>query len=241
MTRSCSPIVVVSTRGPVTLSLGRAESSGVQHRKMTFPIAPFELPSELAQPLLQVALAWANHPKRPKPRTEVLEHWDHLIADWTADIALPLFIRKVANNRGSAVQHPSGRTLVPSDNSPAHWALALAVLGEMPTLAQVREMIAHDKIPVAMVLKGRERTIAQFVCTLNQVINPNAAGWKVAHIRAIGLASRTPIDQVSESALRDHFQRFLTPRNMFLVPRAYAGLGELPEMCSAIEAIQRPA
>jgi hypothetical protein len=208
---------------------------------MTFPTVPSELPSELAQQLRHLALAWANHPMRPKPQTEVLAHWDNLIADWIADVSLPLFIRKVANNRGSAVPLPSGRILVPSDNSPAHWAFALAVLGKMPTLAQIGEMISQDRIPIAMILKSQERVVAQFRCTLNQVINPNAAGWKVAHIRPIGLASRTLIGQMREADLHMHFQRFLSPRNMFLVPTAYAGLAELPEMCSAIAEIQRPA
>lgn len=208
---------------------------------MTFPIAPSELPSELTQHLRHLALAWANHSIRPKPQAEVLLHWDNLIADWIADVSLPLFIRKVANNRGSAVPDRSGRILVPSDNSPAHWAFALAVLGKTPTLDQIREMIGQDRIPIAMILKSQERIVAQFRCTLSQVINPNAAGWKVAHIKAIGLASRTPIGEMSATSLHMHFQRFLSPRNMFLVPTAYGGLAELPEICSTMAEIQRPA
>ena len=169
--------------------------------KMAFPIEPSKLPAEVACALQQIAIAWANHPMRPKPTAEVLEHWDKLIADWITDSSLPLFIRKAANNRGSVVSHSSGRTLIPCDNSPAHWALALAILGEMPVLSQVREMIDQDRIPIAMILKSQERAIAQFCCTLSQVVNPNSAGWKVAHIHAVGIANRTPVKSIKQGRL----------------------------------------
>jgi hypothetical protein len=126
--------------------------------------------------------------------------------------------------------------VVPVDNSPAQWAFALALLGEMPSLEDVRLAIQGDRIPVAMVLKTPERKASRFKCILSQVANPNAAGWKVAHVKAIGLRDRTDIRYTSETTLRQHFLQFMTPSNMFVVPLRYAGLAEIPEFCQVMGA-----
>jgi hypothetical protein len=123
---------------------------------------------------------------------------------------------------------------VPTDNSPAQWAFALAVLDKTPTLDEVRDLIAADSVPVAMILKRIECSTARFKCTLGRVVNPNAAGWKVAHVKGVGLSSNLPLVDFSETQLRQHFRRLMVPRNMFVVPTRYAGLSELPEFCDAM-------
>jgi hypothetical protein len=199
--------------------------------KIRFPAAPTSLPSEMMQLVVHLAQAWANYSDRPKPRPNVLTHWDELIESWAEDTSLPLFVRKHENNRGSVIAHSSGRQVVPTDNSPAQWAFALAVLGETPTLAEIRNLITADAVPVAMVFKRVERLTARFKCNLRRVINPNDAGWKVAHIEGVGLSTNFSLVNFSETQLLQHFQRLMAPRNMFVVPKKYAGLGELPEFC----------
>ena len=205
--------------------------------KANFPKAPRELPTELAEFVRRIASGWANCQDRPRPQSNVLAHWDQLIAAWCADDSLPLFVRKTNKNRGHALPHPSGRIIVPCDNSPAHWAFAKAVLGEVPRLEDIRCHLIEDTIPVAMIFEKKERDSARYKCALNQVVSPNAEGWKVAHITAIGLARRTPLIQFDEKRLREHFRLLMVPRNMFVVPMAYAGLAELREMCDAMENI----
>jgi hypothetical protein len=205
--------------------------------KADLPKAPAELPTELAELVRRIATGWANCPDRPRPQPDVLAQWDQLIDAWCAYDSLPLFVRKTNKNRGHAVPHPSGRIIVPCDNSPAHWAFAKAVLGEMPSLEEIHGQFIEDNIPVAMIFGKEEREGARYKCSLSQVVNPNAAGWKVAHIAAIGLAGRTPIVQLDEKRLREHFRRLMVPRNMFVVPMAYAGLAELREMCDAMASV----
>jgi hypothetical protein len=179
----------------------------------------------------RLADAWANDPSRPRPSRTVVDQWDALVAAWSEDPSLPIFVRKASNNRGSVLTHSTGRQLVPTDNSPAQWAFALAVLGETPDLTWVREQLARDRIPVAMIQKATERVVATFRCTLGRVPSPTAAGWKVAHIDPVGLSSSMPLETTPESRLREHFVRLMSPRNMFVIPTKYAGLGELAEFC----------
>ena len=128
--------------------------------------------------IAQLADIWAQDLSRPKPSVAVLAHWDTLLAAWADEVSLPISVRKAANNRGSVLPHASGRRVVPTDNSPAHWAFALAVLGKTPSLDWVRDQVETDCVPVAMILKGSERAAARFTCTLGRIESPNAAGWK---------------------------------------------------------------
>src|SRR5437899_1901216 len=114
-----------------------------------FPIAASKLPPSMADLVVRLAELWAQAPERPQPTPRVRQHWDSLVPAWADDASLPLYIRKVNNNRGSVVVHASGRELVPTDNSPAQWAFALAVMGETPSLEDIRRATAEDQVPIA--------------------------------------------------------------------------------------------
>lgn len=167
---------------------------------------------------------------------------------------MPLHIRKADGNRGSVVVHDSGRQLVPVDNSVAHWAFALALCGAKPTLSDVRLWIGEDRIPVAMALAKAEQAQATYrrlmptaprragsADAIEAVVaggmrfappSLNALGWKVCHIEPVGIG-RGDIRSLRMDTLTDHFRRYLDPSNMFLVPKAWSGLGEMPEMIDA--------
>lgn len=201
---------------------------------MPFPRAG-ELPVDMIDLIRRLAALWAESPSRPRPTTKACQHWAALIKAWAEDDSLPLYVRKGGVDRGSVTLHESGRQLVPTDNSPAHWAFACAVLGETPTLDDIRAAMAEDRIPVAMVLKGSERNSARYKCLLSQAKNPASRGWKIAHIQPVGLRSRGLLMGISE--LKVHFRKLMIPENMFVVPVSYAGLGELPEFCTAMGAL----
>lgn len=203
---------------------------------MSIPHAPSTFPEQLAEPLRRFAETWARSPVRPRPTPECARYWDGLVEAWAADPQLPLFVRKVTNNRGHELQHESGRILIPVDNSPAHWAFGAALRGERPRLDDIAMLVAADRIPVAMVLAADEKRSARYRCTLARIATPNGAGWKLAHIEPIGLATRTPPARLSMESLQAHFVRLMRPSNMFLMPNGYAGLAEIPEVCAAIGA-----
>jgi hypothetical protein len=199
-----------------------------------FSYAPFTLPPEMAELVARLAQAWVEYPERPQPHPGVLSVWDELVENWAEDTSLPLFIRKHKDNRGSLIVHPSGRILVPVDNSPAQWAFGFAMLGRVPTLSDVRDLLTADAIPVAMMLKTVEKPLAHYKCTLRGVVTPNLLGWKVAHVQEVGLSTKEPLTAIHEVRLQQHFRWLVNPRNMFVVPKKYAALGELPEFRDAM-------
>jgi hypothetical protein len=135
---------------------------------------------------------------------------------------VPLFVRKGSAGRGLMLTHASGRRLIPSDNSPAVWAFTLALQGQRPTIEQVRELIEARKIPVEFTRLGAYGEL-------------NKAGWKLAHVQKLGLNVRGPLEGLPLPVLREHFCKFLAPVNMFVVPKGWAGLGEVPEVIEAIQ------
>lgn len=159
------------------------------------------------------------------------KHWENLILEWSTNPLMPLYIRKTNSNfpRGSEVVHKSGRILIPCDNGPAHWSFSMCFNKNLPNLDEVRSFIQSDKIPVAMILKENERN-SKYRFTKHEIDTPNAKGWKIAHKKQIGLNSRVPLNDVSVYALTDHFVKFMSPANMFLMPLRYAGLAEIDEV-----------
>jgi hypothetical protein len=46
--------------------------------------------------------------------------------------------------------------------------------------------------------------------------------------------SRLPVEEISITSLETHFRRFISPSNMFLVPKILGGLGELTQFTDEI-------
>lgn len=195
--------------------------------------APARAPSSIADNLVAAARGWAADPIRPRIDSAVLRYWDSLLDEWVAATDLPLFVRKAKNNRGHELTHRSGRTLVPTDNSPAHWSVLAAFSGLLPTLDDLRSLLRRDEIPVAMVIKRSEKEGARYRCTRGSFPNPNELGWKVAHIDDVGLSYAGELLDIALPTLQSHHRRFLAPSNIFLVPKEYAGVAETPEFISA--------
>lgn len=189
---------------------------------------PSQLPAELRDPLLAFASAWSSSPLRPRVRPEVARAWDALLHEWIHTPAIPLFIRKDSARRGPAPTHPTGRTLVPCDNSPAVWAFSLALEGECPTLAEVAALAANGGIPAEFPKLGR---FGAFY----------TAGWKLAHVDGVGLRTRVPLEELPLDTLQEHMRLLLSPSNHFAVPKVWAGLGEIPEVIEVIRAADAQA
>lgn len=195
--------------------------------------APSVAPLSIREGLVTAAAAWFEDSSRPQLSLEIVDRWEHLLAEWIVSPDLPLIVRKARNNRGHLLTHSSGRSVIPADNSPAHWSITLAFAGCCPSLSDVREMLASDTLPMAMVFKAEEKIGAKYRCTRQAVRGPNALGWKVAHIDDVGLGYTGDVLTTPLAALTGHMHRFLSPRNMFLVPKEYAGVAETPEFLHA--------
>ena len=192
---------------------------------------PDDLGTELTKAIRNAATLWFHSPLRPQISPDVLHGWSALLQGWLADSSLPMLVRSSKGPPGSLIDHPNGRRLVPTDNSPAQWVFTLAERGEVPTLDQIHRWFAADRIPVAMAIKKKDKPDTKYFCNLATVKdNPNDLGWKVAHIEAVGLRRRGKLDAMSIKDLESHFVRFLAPSNLFVVPTRWAGFSEIDEV-----------
>jgi hypothetical protein len=204
------------------------------------PECPNPLPADLDGELRRLASLWAKHPVRPRIEPREAAHWDDLIGAWAADESLPLFIRKSRGLevRGEVIIHDSGRELVPTDNSAALWSYLSAFCGQMPSISDIRSALKEDLIPVAMMVTREMKERSLYKCRVAE-LSPNTLGWKVCHRRRVGLGSRSPLKHRRLPDLQLHFRNFLSPSNMFLVPKLIGGLGEVPQFIEALSSEPR--
>ena len=204
---------------------------------MNLPRCPEQLPPDYIKNLKQLCLVWAKSAARPRVQRDMIKKWDKLLDAWIADEKLPLFIRKHSNNRGTELKHnKSHRVIVPADNGPAHWVMLRALNGVCPSKKKIHEMIAD--IPVAMALRKSEKKKCKYNAKSEREINNK--DWKLCHTEDIRLknAHGKKLEDVDLEALKEHFRLFLSPRNMFLVPKKHSGIGELKEMRKAVKRYQ---
>jgi hypothetical protein len=133
----------------------------------------------------------------------------------------------VQNNRGACVVGAGGRKLVPTDNSPAQWAFAFAHSGQCPRLDEVISLLERGELPVAMILKTNEREHAVYKGIRGNCLGTSDNGWKLAHIQDVALGGRGVIETYPASKIEEHFTRFMSPKNMLVVPAEFSGLAEV--------------
>ena len=78
-----------------------------------------------------------------------------------------------------------------------------------------------------MIRKIVERDGSKYMRTLGNEFNVNLQGWKLAHVVGIGIKQRKKLEEIPLSTLTLHFQKFLDPGNMFVVPLGMTGLAEV--------------
>ena len=183
----------------------------------------------LAGQLGDLGRQWAKSPDRPRPEQSVLRRWEHVLDDWIADPSLPLVIRE-SRRRGERATCSNGREVVFSDNSPANWSFGLALAGEVPDIRSWTSSSLLDSVPLTFLTKGpaAKRDL-------------NKSGWKICHIEPVSDRKRIRIEASPIDRLEAAFRRLLSPGNMFLIPKAISGAGELPELVEAVAVFERSA
>lgn len=192
------------------------------------PVCPVDLPDGMDTLIHKLGSKWANSDACPRVAENIKDAWDKLLNDWGADNSLPLLIRKTSLVRGSELRHAGGRTIIPTDNSPAQWACSLALRGKVPTITEIHEGFVRDEIPVSFAHKKNEREHRRYHCTLGKY-GINKAGWKLCHINPVGQKSQAHLEAVEIEMLRKSFFDLLSPSNYFLLPINWGGLGEVQE------------
>ena len=196
------------------------------------PNCQTELLEDLSLKIIEIAFLWKQSKIRPDLSPELKYHWDKLIDDWGNNDSMPLFIRKQSFGRGSIIFHNSGRKLIFTDNSPAIWAYSACLLEEGFSLNHIKNLLNKDEIPISLALKEHELIRAEYKCKLSSV-NLNKKGWKLAHINSVGIKKRLNEDNLKNLPIEEliaHFVKFMSPSNMFLIPKQWSGLAELPEV-----------
>lgn len=190
-------------------------------------------PQEISEMIREVGRKWAASSTRPRIPPDVKLHWDKLINEW-AESDLPLVIRKSGGVRGEEIRHPQKRRIIIADNSPAQWSFTQAFRGSLYSLGDIGNLIEHDQIPFAFAAKSSEKTQMKYKRTLKSAESLGKQGWKLCHIYPVGLNTRQPISEIDMSSLKQQFQLLLKPSNQFLVPLAWAGMGELNEVIEEV-------
>ncbi|MBI2684856.1 MAG: hypothetical protein HYX27_00965 [Acidobacteria bacterium] len=204
------------------------------------PLQPFPGLDEYSRVALRrLASNWRESPTRPSVAGSDAIRWHSTVEDWVRDRNMPLLIRRPRCGRGCEITHRSGRMLVPADNSAAMYMLSLAMERREPSLHILRNGLLTGRMPVAVSLTGQERRQARYTGTVSEMDAPNlfGLGYAVCHVTQVGLR-RVPIEDRTEIELIAHSLLFLSPLNMFVVPKEYAGLGELPEFIDEMDDVR---
>jgi hypothetical protein len=193
---------------------------------------PKELPPDLLHPIELLAKAWAISPQRPHPSQEVLARWDEIIKAWAEADDIPLLVRKANGNRGHALKHASGRTVVPVDNSSAQWVFRCAADAVVWELDEVRSRLREIPVAQAQDSRSGEKANAVYTCCNSRKNGVSGLGWRLAHIEPVGLRAQWEVCSLQN--LKDHFKLLMSPSNMFVVPSSVGGLAEVPAVIGSV-------
>lgn len=193
---------------------------------------------ELSSLIGEFANIWLKSRYRPRPSRVILEKWQKLLASWVRDKSLPLYIRKARVGRGKRLRNKSGRILIPTDNSTAHWSFSLALDNRCPRKSRVKQLVENYEIPLAFAPLPEERKYFKNNPSAfrSKEHNLNLQGWKLAHIEPVGLKSRQLLQERDIEELEIHFMKFLDPSNMFVVPKRWSGIAEAEEIIEVFRA-----
>lgn len=51
--------------------------------------------------------------------------------------------------------------------------------------------------------------------------------WKLCHIEPVGFNSNKAIEELSINEIKEHFKKYASPANMFVLPKEIGDLGEI--------------
>lgn len=160
------------------------------------------------------------------PQKEVSECWLKILNEWVDDEQMVLFVRKGNDIRGSISEIYSGRKIMTTDNTPAHWIFRNTVFSNRSLSKQtIAELIHSNQFPVSFIKKGSEKDTLVENMLADKAIKEQITSWKLAHIDRIALkrSKNIPLEEY-----KNHHRKFLDLNNMYLIDKEYSGLAETP-------------
>ena len=180
---------------------------------------------DIRSKIRDIGALWRSSPNNPSIDQEVVNHWEKLIDDWIEDSNMPLIVRKETNKRGQAFIHSTtGREIIIADNSVALWIYGHVLKGKVFILSQIRDMLQKNELPVVFMATKEIRKNAKYTKSLG--VNP-LSNWKLCHIESIGLNTNTRIIDLDIEVIKKHFRKYVSPKNMFVLPKEIGYLGEI--------------
>jgi hypothetical protein len=192
------------------------------------PKCSSNLPENISQMIQELGKQWNSSTMNPKINREVIRKWDNLIDEWFNADEIPIIVRKNNELRGKELVHKTGRKIIISDNSPAQWACHQALLGIVPNLDDIRDLLKNDKLPICFAVKKAKNDSIDYKCPLGKY-SINKYGWKLSHKETVGLHTTNEIEQIDILTIKEKFLNLMKPSNFFLLPKKWGGLGESPE------------
>ena len=183
------------------------------------------VPEYLDSGIRELAIQWQSDTLRLVVHPDQIESYEEQLKKWLADKSLPLLIRKYRRDRGHTKSHKSGRTLVPCDNAPANYFLSSALFDYPFAAKEVPERLESGELPVGMIADAGATYKGHQSVNMDPP-NLNTLNFKICHIEPVGIGYGD-ITQMDIERLKDHMYRFLSVKNMFLLPKQYGALGEL--------------
>ena len=181
--------------------------------------------NEIREKIREIGMLWRNSEYNPQIDNDVLNHWNSVIIEWSEDEEMPLIIRKDANKlKGMSITHPSGRDVIVSDNTFAIWVYNRLMNKVTYNLGQLKEMLLGNEIPMVFMRKKEMMEKAKYTMPLGTFSLPE---WKLCHIEPVGFNSSKTIEELSINDIKEHFMKYASPSNMFVLPKEIGDLGEI--------------
>lgn len=181
--------------------------------------------NEIREKIREIGELWRNSKYNPQIDNEVLNHWNSVIIEWSEDEEMPLIIRKDANKlKGMSITHPSGRDIIVSDNTFAIWVYNRVMNKITYNLGQLKEMLLGNEIPMVFMQTKEMMEKAKYTKPLGSFSLPE---WKLCHIEPVGFNSNKSIEELSIIDIKEHFKKYASPSNMFVLPKEIGDLGEI--------------
>ena len=161
---------------------------------------------------------------------DVLNSWDDLISEWIEDESMPLIIRKSSCRGQEFIHEKTGRKIIVSDNAFAVWVYRQVLEGKTYSLLEIKNKLLKNEIPIVYVISKIDKEKAKYTTLLGKdAISVVGNKWKLCHIDSVGLGTREKIEKIEIEIIKNRFERYVNPKNMFLLPKGIGGLGEVEE------------
>ena len=180
--------------------------------------------NEIREKIREIGELWRNSEYNPQINNEVLNHWKSVIIEWSENEEMPLIVRKDIKLRGMSITHPSRRDVIVSDNTFAIWVYNRVMNNITYTLEQLKEMLIENEIPMVFMQTKEMMEKARFTKPLGSFSLPE---WKLCHIEPVGFNSNKSIEELSIIEIKEHFKKYASPSNMFVLPKEIGDLGEI--------------